>query len=366
MVRTETLELNVGPQHPSTHGVLRMNLTLDGEVIVKAQPHIGYLHRGIEKMAENRTYQQIIPLTDRLDYVGSVLNNFGYCHAVEKLAGIEVPERAEYLRVISGELARIGSHLAAIFASGADSGAITMFFYAFREREPVLDLLEAVCGARLTFNYHRIGGVSGDAPDGWLEQVGKVCEALKPAVDDLQNLLLNNIIFKERTQGVGVLSAEDALRWGASGPVLRGSGVAVDMRRSDPYSVYDRFEFDVPTGENGDSWDRMLVRYEEVRQSIRIIEQAIDGIPDGDYINRDVPRLLSPEPGECYGHVEGTKGELGFFLVSDGSPKPYRLKIRSCAYSNLALTELLVPGHNISDLVIILGSLDPVFGEVDR
>jgi NADH-quinone oxidoreductase subunit D len=366
VIEAQELFINMGPQHPSTHGVLRVCLRVNGETVVEAKPEIGYLHRSVEKMCESRTYAQIIPVTDRLDYVSSMLNNFAYVTAVEKLVGIPVPERSEYIRVIMAELNRIASHYVLLGIAGADTGAVTAFFYAFREREHVLDLFEDVCGARLTYSYFRFGGVSQDLPPDFKEKTETVVAMLGPKFDEYENLLLNNYIYKKRNKGVGVLKAEDALNYSCSGPVLRASGINWDLRKAEPYSVYDRFDFEVPLGTAGDCWDRTWVHLEEMRQSLRIISQALEQIPDGPIQTPGVPRLLQPPPGEIYSHIESSRGELGFHIVSDGSIHPYRLKIRSPAFSNLSVLPLLAEGVQISDLVVIIGSLDPVFGEVDR
>jgi len=373
MIRTEEFYLNIGPHHPSTHGVLRVLLKLDGEKIVEAIPDIGYLHRNFEKIVESRTYTQVIPFTDRLDYTNSMGNNLAYCMTVEKLIGITVPKRAEYIRVIMAELNRIASHLISIAGCGMDVGAFSIMLYCFREREKILDLFEMVCGARLTYNYIRIGGVSQDLPDGFIEKVNAFCEYFKPKIDEYENFFLNNYIYLNRAKGVGILTKEDALNYGASGPVLRGSGIKRDLRKDEPYSVYEEFEFEIPVGENGDSWDRVKVRMEEMRQSVRIIEQAVQRLKRGDtelregnYINPGVPRLIKPEAGEIYHHIESPRGELGMYIVSDGSFKPYRLKVRSPAFSNLSTLPVLLRGVQIADLVVIIGSLDPCFGEVDR
>ena len=362
----EELVLNVGPSHPSTHGVCRIIAHLDGEVVTKAEPVIGYLHRGIEKMAENRTYLQIVPLTDRLDYVGSMYANWAYCRTVERLAGIGVPERAEYLRVITCELQRIASHMMSIGSTGADTGAFTMFVYAFDVRERVIELFEALTGSRLTYNYVRPGGVAADAPEGWLDDVRRVVGEMPARLAELDRLFFGNVIARGRLKGVGVLDVATAVAWGASGPVARGSGVGWDLRKSDTYSLYPRFDFDVPVGERGDAYDRARVRLWESVESCRIIEQALDQIEPGHVKAPGLPRLLKPRPGDAYDHIESARGSLGIYLVSDGSPRPYRMKVRSPAFCNLALLPLLAPGHTMSDLVVILGSLDPVFGEVDR
>lgn len=365
----DRLVVNIGPSHPSTHGVCRVLVELDGEIVTSAEPIIGHLHRGIEKMAENRTYLQVVPLTDRLDYVGSMYANWAYCRAVERLAGIRVPERAEYIRVIVCELQRIASHMMSIGSTGADTGAFTAFMYAFNQREQVVDLFEALCGARLTYNYVRPGGVSADLPEGWVERCRAFVAAHPTAMMELDSLLFGNVICRARTKGVGVLPAEDAVAWGASGPVARGSGVDWDLRRDDPYSVYPRFDFSVPVGERGDCYDRGRVRLWECVESCRIITQALDqleALEPGPVQTEGLPRLLTPRPGDSYDHIESARGSLGVYLVSDGSERPYRMHVRSPAFCNLALLPLLAEGHTLSDLVVILGSLDPVFGEVDR
>jgi NADH-quinone oxidoreductase subunit D len=362
----EELVLNVGPSHPSTHGVGRFVVHLDGDVVVKADPVIGYLHRGIEKMAENRTYLQIVPLTDRLDYVGSMYANWAYCRAVERLAGMRVPERAEYLRVIVCELQRIASHMMGVGAAGADAGAFTAFVYAFDQRERVVELFETLCGARLTYNYVRPGGVSADAPAGWTDDVLAFTAALRPHLDELDLLFFGNAIARGRMKHVGVLSAEDAVAWGASGPTARASGVNWDLRKHDPYSVYPRMDFDVVVGERGDAYDRNRCRLQECYVSANIIEQAIRQMVSGPVHADGLPRLIHPAPGDAYDQIESARGTLGVYLVSDGSPRPYRMHVRSAAFANLALLPLLAPGHTFSDLIVILGSLDPVFGEIDR
>jgi NADH-quinone oxidoreductase subunit D len=362
----DELVVNIGPSHPSTHGVCRIIAHLDGEIVVKAEPVIGYLHRGIEKMCENRTYLQIVPLTDRLDYVGSMYANWAYCRAVERLADISVPERAEYIRVIVCELQRIASHMMGVGASGADTGAATVFIYAFEVRERIVDLFDELCGSRLTYNYVRPGGVSFDLPDGWMEKCREVVRWAPDRLRELDALFFGNYIAGERMKGVGVLSEADAVAWGASGPTARGSGVLFDIRKNDPYSVYPRIDFRVPVGENGDCFDRSRVKLLEAIESCRIVEQALDQIEDGAVMTPGLPRLLRPRAGDAYDHIESARGSLGVYLVSDGSPRPYRMKVRSPAFCNLQLLSMLAPGHTVSDLVVILGSLDPVFGEVDR
>jgi len=365
-IRTEPFVINMGPQHPSTHGVFRMRLTLDGEVVIDLEPVFGYLHRGIEKLVEGRTYVQITPITDRLDYVASMSNNLAYVLAVEKLAGIPVPERAEYLRVIMAELQRMASHLIGIGSFLNDCGAyFTPFMYMYREREEIVDLFDMVCGQRLTYNYMRIGGVSHDVPDEFLVALGKFVRRMPYFIDEYDQLLAENEILLARTKGVGILPKELAINSSASGPVLRGSGVKWDIRKADPYSVYDRFEFDIPTGNVGDCYDRYRVKVEEMRQSLRIIKQAMEQLPPGE-VRSEVPLLLRPPVGEAYGHIEGPKGELGFYLVSDNSIAPYRLHIRPPTLINLTALRDMIVGWKIQDAVIIFGSIDICLGEVDR
>jgi len=366
VIKTEPFILNMGPQHPSTHGVFRMRVTLDGEVIVDLEPVIGYLHRGIEKMGENRTYTQIIPLTDRLDYVASMINNFAYVLAVEKLAGIEVPERAEYLRIIMAETMRISSHLMAVGFFLNDLGAMmTPVLYMWREREKLLDLYEMVCGQRLTYNYMRIGGVSHDVPEEFLPALKKFVAEMPGFIDEYDQLLAQNEILLVRSKGVGILPRDTAINTAASGPVLRASGVKWDLRKADPYSIYDRFDFEVPVGTVGDNYDRYWVRMQEMKQSVRILEQAIAQLPEGE-VCAGVPHLLRPPIGEVYGHIEGPKGELGFYLVSDNSIAPYRFRIRPPTLINLTALKDMVVGWKVADLIITFGSIDVCLGEIDR
>jgi len=362
----EELVVNIGPSHPSTHGVGRVLIHLDGDIVTKADMIVGYLHRGIEKMAENRTYLQVVPLTDRLDYVGSMYANWSYCRAVERLAGIRVPERAEYLRVVMCELQRIASHMMGIGASAADTGAFTMFVYAFDVRERIVELFETLCGARLTYNYVRPGGVSFDTPDGWTDDVLDFVSQLPGKLDEMDNLFFGNAIARGRMKGIGVLSADDAVAWGASGPTARASGVNWDLRKHDSYSVYPRLDFDVVVGERGDAYDRGRVKLLECYESVKIIVQSLAQMPGGATHADGVPRLIAPPPGDAYDHIESARGSLGVYLVSDGSPKPFRMHVRSPAFCNLALLPQLAVGHTLSDLIVVLGSLDPVFGEVDR
>ena len=365
-IPVEELVINVGPSHPSTHGVGRVVVHLDGDVVVRADTVIGYLHRGIEKMSENRTYLQVVPLTDRLDYVGSMYANWAYCRAVERLAGIDVPDRAEFLRTIVCELQRIASHMMGVGASAADTGAFSMFVYAFDLRERVIELFEELCGARLTYNYVRPGGVAFDVPDGWLDRVVAFCETVPASVDEMDRLFFGNHITHGRLKGVGTLTAESAIAWGASGPTARASGLTRDLRVDDPYSVYPILDFDVVVGENGDAYDRGRCRLFECLQSARIITQAIKLMPGGFVSVPGLPRLIAPPAAEAYTHIESARGALGVYLVSDGGPKPARMHVRSPAFCNLATLAELAVGHTLSDLVVILGSLDPVFGEVDR
>lgn len=362
---TEEIQLNMGPQHPSTHGVLRLELTLDGEIVVDCRPDVGYLHRGMEKLAEMRTYIQYIPLTDRFDYLSSMLNNAVYVGAVEKLAGIEVPERVEYIRVIMMELQRIANHLVFIGAMALDLGAKTPFIYCFREREDILDLFEMACGARLTYNYFRPGGVSRDIPSDFVPKCREFIKKMWTKLREYDTLFSENQIFLLRTRGVGLISAKDAIDYGISGPSLRGSGVAYDVRRTDPYSIYDRFDFDVVTRTECDTLSRYFVRTHEIRESLKIVEQALDGLPDVPYTYK-LPAVFKVPEGEVYHHIESSRGDLGVYLVSDGSPKPYRMKWRSPSFITLQALRQMTKGWKIADVVAILGSLDMVLGEVDR
>ncbi len=365
-IKTEPFIINIGPQHPSTHGVFRMKVTLDGEVVTDVEPVIGYLHRGIEKMGENRTYTQIIPLTDRLDYLASLTNNLAYVLAVEKLAGIKIPERAEYLRIIMAEAMRISSHLMAVGFFFNDLGAMmTPVLYMWREREKLLDFFEMVCGQRLTYNYMRIGGVSHDIPEEFLPALKKFIAEMPGFIDEYDRLLSKNEIVLARTKGVGILPKATAINTAASGPVLRASGVKWDLRKADPYSIYNRFDFEIPVGTVGDNYDRYWVRMQEMRQSLRILGQAIAQLPGGE-VSANVPQLLHPPVGEVYGHIESPRGELGFFLVSDNSIAPYRFHIRPPTLINLTALKDMVVGWKIADLIITFGSIDVVLGEIDR
>ncbi len=363
---TDELVINMGPQHPSTHGVLRVVLRLDGERVVDADVVIGYIHRGIEKLCENRDWTQIILLTDRMDYVAAATNNLGYCETVEKLMEIEVPRRARYIRTILAELQRIASHCLWLGTHAMDIGAMTVFLYAFRERELILDLFEDYCGARLTYNAMRIGGLPLDIPTGWDAKVREFCKVMETKIPEYETLLTNNRIWLERTKDIGVISAEDAIGLGLCGPPLRGSGVYRDVRKDEPYAAYDEMDFEVPLGTRGDTYDRYLIRLEEFRQSIRIIRQALDGLPEGPIMGK-VPRLIKPKAGETYHAIESPKGELGYFIVSDGrATNPYRFRVRPPSFCNLQGLRPLVIGHLVADVVALIGTIDIVLGEVDR
>ena len=366
-IRTEPVTVNIGPQHPSTHGVFRLRVTFDGEMIMDVEPVFGYLHRGSEKLAEERNYVQVVTLTDRLDYVASMTNNQAYCIAVEKLMGIEVPERAKYLRVIAAELQRIASHLVATGFFLQDLGALgTPLMYCFRERERILDLFEMLCGARITVSYMRPGGVYFDTPDDFWPRLRQFLGDMPSYIGELEQLLVENEIILVRIRGVSILPLEDAIACSTSGPVLRGSGLGWDWRKADPYDIYDRVDFDVPVGNNGDNLDRFWVRMQEMRQSLRIIEQCVEQIPDGP-VRPQLPLVLRPPAGaEAYGRVESPKGELGFYLVSDGGISPYRCKIRSPSLLNLTVVRDLLVGWKLADMIVSLGSIDINMGEVDR
>jgi NADH-quinone oxidoreductase subunit D len=365
-MKTEPFVVNVGPQHPSTHGVFRLRVTMDGERIVDADMIVGYLHRSMEKLAESRTYTQNIPFTDRVDYLAAMANNLAYCLAVERLAGIEVPPRGQFLRVIMAEFQRIANHAMAIGAFLNDLGAFyTPLQWMFRERERILDLFEMTCGARLTLNYMRIGGVSYDIPPEFMPAAQALVTELPQRIAEYEALLLENEILIARARNIGVLPADLAIASSVSGPMLRGSGVAWDIRKADPYSAYDRLDFDIPVGTRGDCYDRFIVRMEELRQSVRILEQALDMLPGGP-ASVKVPLALRPPPGEVYARIEAPKGELGFYVVSDGSPHPYRWHIRAPSFINLTPLKDMVVGLTIADAIITLGSVDITLGEVDR
>ena len=364
----ELLEISFGPQHPSTHGVFRMNLALEGETVVKLKPVIGYLHRNHEKLAEKNTYLGVIPYTDRLDYFCSMTNNWAYALAVEKLAGIEVPERAEYLRVILAELTRLQNHASLIGFLLSDMGAWgTPLIYAFREREKILDLFEALSGSRMMCNYMRFGGCHTDVPPGWIEQARKVVEAFPFFLDELEALVVANEIVMARTQNIGRLAGDLAINAGVSGPMLRASGINYDVRKVDGYGIYPRFKFRVPLGEHGDCYDRLMLRFLEMRESIPILKQALADIPNGPVQNPKVKLYnFRPPVGEAYGRIESPKGELGFYLISDGKANPYRCRIRPPGFINLTLLEQLCLGHTVADVIVIFGTIDIVLGEVDR
>jgi len=390
MAETKFVTINMGPQHPATHGVLRLVLELDGEVVVKATPHVGHLHRGVEKLSETKTYHQVIPLTDRLDYTNGIGNNLGYVLTVEKLLGIEVPKRAQYIRVAIAELQRLAAHLIWLATHALDIGAMTVLFYCFRDRESILRIIEEVSGGRLTPTYFRIGGLSKDVPEEFKERVMDFLGDFPRRINEYETLLTKNVIWMRRTKKVGILTAEDAINYGASGPTLRGSGVRWDVRKRFPYSGYDEFDFEIPIGEVGDVYDRYMVRLEEMRQSIRIIQQAVENLPDGrfmaddprvvlppkDDVQRDIDALIrqfkivsegfEPPKGEVFMSVEAPKGELGFYIVSDGSNHPYRIKIRTPSFMNLSALPKMVEGGLIADVVSTIGSIDIVLGEIDR
>ncbi len=364
----DLLEISMGPQHPSTHGVFRMDVTLDGERVVKLKPVFGYLHRNHEKIGETTSYLGSMPYTDRLDYFCSLTNNWAYALTVEKLAGLAVPERAEYIRVITAELTRIQNHICLAGFLLQDMGASgTPLMYAFREREKILDLFETLTGARMMCNYMRFGGCRCDLPPGWLEQARKVADDFPSFLEEFQSLLETNEILLARTQGVGVLKADLAVNASITGPMLRASGVNYDIRKVDRYGIYDRFKFRVPLGDHGDVYDRYMVRVLEIRESLSILQQALRDIPDGPILDPKAKlRGFRPKAGEAYGRIEGPKGELGFYVISDGSPNPYRYRVRPPSFVNLTILEDMCLGHHIADVVIILGSIDIVLGEVDR
>jgi NADH-quinone oxidoreductase subunit D len=370
-IRSEEMIINMGPQHPSTHGVLRLEIVVDGEIVVDVIPHIGYLHRCFEKHCEAMTnYQQVIPYCDRLDYIASMNMDWAYALAVEKMLGIQVPERVDYIRVIMAELQRIASHLIALGTYGLDVGAFTPFLFMFRDRERILDLFEMTCGARLLYNYIWIGGLSHDLPPGFIEKAKAFCSYFRPNIKEFNDLLTYNEIFIKRTANVGVLPKDVAIAYACSGPMLRGSGIKFDLRKDDPYSIYNRFEFDIPVGMGevgvvGDCWDRYMVRMREMEQSLNIIEQALAQIPEGDVASA-IPKRIRPNAGEVYVRSESPRGEIGFYVVSDGTTTPYRLKARSPAFVNLSVTPEICRGSMIADLVAIVGSVDIVLGEVDR
>jgi NADH-quinone oxidoreductase subunit D len=359
------LVLNMGPQHPSTHGVLRVVLKLDGEKVRGTDCIIGYLHRGVEKIGENRTYVQFAPYVDRMDYVAAVSNGLGYCLAIEKLLNVEAPPRAQAVRVILAELNRIASHLLWLGTHALDIGAITPLFYTMREREEVLKIFENYCGARLTTHAFRIGGLQYEIYDGFEQQCKAFCDYFLPKVDEYEELLTGNRIWVERLTGVGILTADDCKRYGVTGPLIRAAGVKWDLRKAQPYSGYDQYDFEIPTRENGDTYDRYVVRMQEMRQCVRIIRQAVDRIPEGPIMAK-VPKVMKPPVGEVYVSIEAPKGELGYFVVSDGGLNPYRLRVRPPSFVNLQALDKMVQGALVADVVAIIGTIDIVLGEVDR
>ncbi|MCX6972580.1 MAG: NADH dehydrogenase (quinone) subunit D [Verrucomicrobia bacterium] len=386
----ERLVLNMGPSHPSTHGVLRLIMELDGEMVTKATPEIGYLHRGDEKIAENMQYNQFVPYTDRLDYLAPIANNIAYALAVEKLMGWEIPARGKAIRVIGCELARISAHLLMIGCLGMDLGAMTLFLYTFTEREKIYNLMETLTGARFTTSYTRVGGQTHDLSPAFIPQLKEFLRTFPPAFEEADNLVTRNRIFVDRTKDIGIITKEDAIAYGLSGPNLRGSGVDHDLRKKHPYLDYEKYDFEIPVGVVGDCYDRYLVRMEEIRQSVKILEQVVESLPSGP-INWHDPKSTLPDKvavltkmeelihhfivvtegvdapaGEVYFGAENPKGELGFYIYSKGGGVPYRMKIRSPSFVNLSIMQKTIPGHMVSDVVGILGSMDPVFGEVDR
>jgi len=386
----QTVVLNMGPQHPSTHGVLRLLLEIDGETIVRIMPDIGYLHTGIEKTCEAKFYQQVVPMTDRIDYLCPLTNNLAYCLAVEKLLGLEIPPRGQWLRVMLNELTRINSHLVWLGTHAMDIGAMTVFLYCFREREDVLRLFEMVSGQRMMTSYFRVGGIALDPPLGFFDKVRDFIDRFPANVDEYENLLTNNPIWVQRTKGVAYLAPEDAIALGASGPTLRGSGVDIDLRRDTPYSGYENFQFKVPLSAAGDVYARYLVRVEELRESQKIVKQALDGIPEGP-VKADAPHVVLPDrekmktqmealiyhfkivtegfnvpEGEVYSAIESPRGEMGYYIVSDGTAKPYRVHMRSPSFANLQVLRKMCEGRLIADVVAAIGSIDIVLGDVDR
>ena len=364
----ELLEVAMGPQHPSTHGVFRMDVVLDGETVMKLKPVFGYLHRNHEQIAENTSYLGSMPYTDRLDYFCSLTNNWAYALSVERLAGLQPPERAEYIRIITAELTRLVNHTCLAGFVLMDMGALgTPLMYAFREREKILDLFEALTGARMMCNYMRFGGCRVDLPAGWLEEARKVVDEFPRFLDEYENLLTSNEIVMARTQNVGVLPRDLAVNASVTGPMLRASGVDYDIRKVDKYGIYDRFEFRVPLGDHGDVYDRYMVRILECRESLKILKKALAEIPAGPIIDPKAKlRSFRPKAGEAYGRIEAPKGELGFYLISDGEPNPYRYHVRAPSFINLTVLEDMCLGHTVADVVVILGSVDIVLGEVDR
>ncbi|WP_078414403.1 NADH-quinone oxidoreductase subunit D [Priestia abyssalis] len=365
MIRTEEMLLNVGPQHPSTHGVFRLVIKIDGEIIKEATPVIGYLHRGTEKLAEDLQYTQIIPYTDRMDYLSAMTNNYVICHAVETMMGIEIPERAEYLRVLAMELGRIASHLVWWGTYLLDIGAVSPFLYAFREREMIINLLTELSGARLTFNYMRVGGVKWDAPEGWIEKVREFVPYMREQLKGYHSLVTGNEIFLHRVKGVGTYTKEEAIHYSLSGANLRCTGVQWDLRKDEPYSIYDRFDFNVPVRHEGDAFARYECRMEEIEESLKIVEQAAAQFPESGDTMAKVPKIIKPPKGEAFVRIESPRGEIGCYIASDGKKEPYRLKFRRPSFYNLQILPRLLKGENMANLITILGAIDIVLGEVD-
>ena len=365
MLRMEEMLLNVGPQHPSTHGVFRLVVKIDGEIIKEAKPVIGYLHRGTEKLAENLQYTQIIPYTDRMDYLSAMTNNYVICHAVETMMGLEIPERAEYLRVIAMELGRIASHLVSWGTFILDLGATSPFIYAFRDREMIINMLNELSGARLTFNYMRVGGVKWDAPEGWIQKVKEFVPYMREQLEGYHQLVTGNEIFMSRVKGIGVYTKEDAINYSLSGPTLRCTGVKWDLRKDEPYSIYDRFDFNVVTREEGDAWARYHVRLEEIEESLKILEQAVEQFPQDGEILAKVPKIIKAPKGEAFVRIESPRGEIGCYIASDGKKEPYRLKFRRPSFYNLQILPKLLEGESLANMIAILGGIDIVLGEVD-
>lgn len=365
MIRTEEMLLNVGPQHPSTHGVFRIVLKIDGETVKEATPVIGYLHRGTEKLAEDLQYTQIIPYTDRMDYLSAMTNNYVICHAVETMLKAEIPERAEYLRVLVMELGRVASHLVWFGTYLLDIGAMSPFLYAFREREMIINLLNEISGGRLTFNYMRVGGVKWDAPDGWIDKVREFVPYMREQLKGYHDLVTGNEIFIARIKGVGKYTKEEALDYSLSGANLRCTGVKWDLRKDEPYSIYDRFDFDVPVFDEGDALSRYHCRMAEIEESLKIVEQAVEQFPSEGPILGKVPKIIRPAAGETYVRIESPRGEIGCYIASQGNKEPYRIKFRRPSFYNLQILPKLLVGENITNLIAILGGIDIVLGEVD-
>lgn len=370
-VSSDRMRLNIGPQHPSTHGVLRLEVELDGEIVTDVIPHIGYLHRCFEKHTEMMTYPQVIPYIDRMDYISAMNNELPYVMGVEKLLDIHVPEKVEYIRVIFSELNRIANHQIAVATFGLDAGAFTPFLYLFRDREYILELFEKASGGRLLYNYFWVGGLMGDVPPTFKEDCKAIIKQVRNTNKEIMDLLIYNRIFIERTANVGILPVDVAINFGVSGPMMRGSGLKFDLRKDDPYSIYDRFDFDIPVGKGevgtiGDCWDRNIVRMDEMEESCKIIEQAIEQMPMEGDVREAIPKKIRPQEGEIYTRAENPKGELGFYIISDGKDKPWRIKARGTSFVNLSAMPDICRGYMVADLILILGSVDIVLGEVDR